>query len=129
VSDLQFQQLVSSLKEQVNSTLSRSDILKPLAWYIGIFTTIISISLFAPNRPGWLLPIMVVFLGAGVSLYMFAYLFCLIKKPDALRSEKYSLHKMAIESGLYGDSLRGMIDVTPTASAITNLNDTAEKTS
>jgi hypothetical protein len=36
--------------------------------------------------------------------------FCLLKDPDALRSERYVLHKMAIEHGIYGDSRIGLIE-------------------
>ena len=35
--------------------------------------------------------------------YLGAYAFCLWRLPDALRSEKYSLHKMALEQGLLGE--------------------------
>jgi hypothetical protein len=52
-------------------------------------------------------------LGAvGVVLVVFlaAYVFLLIKNPDALRSEEFSLSKMALEKGLIGDTTSGFVD-------------------
>ena len=37
-------------------------------------------------------------------LFLFAYVFCLLKDRDALRSEKFSIRKMEIERGIYGDN-------------------------
>ena len=50
-------------------------------------------------------------LAAAIALYFIAFSFCLIKDRDALRSETYSLHKIAIEHGLTGDSITGVITV------------------
>lgn len=44
---------------------------------------------------------------ASVPLYGFAYVYCLLYDRDALRSERYSLQKMAIEHGMIGDSKTG----------------------
>lgn len=33
------------------------------------------------------------------------------RAPDSLRSERFSLQKMAIEKGLYGDSLVGTVEL------------------
>jgi hypothetical protein len=51
---------------------------------------------------------MSIVLVAVIALYGTAYVFCLLKDRDALRSESYSLHKLAIEQGLLGDSTTGM---------------------
>ena len=98
------------LKEQMNATLSRSDVLKPLAWLIGILTIATALFLYA-KAPEWLLISITVCLLLSVGLYVFSYVFCLINDRDALRSEKYSLNKMAIEHGIYGDSDAGVITV------------------
>jgi len=91
----------------MNATLSRSDVLKPLAWLIGILGTMLALSL-AAKGPDWLVLCEIVLLSAIVSLYGGAYIFCLVYDRDALRSEKYSLHKMAIEHGYYGDNRTGL---------------------
>src|SRR5262249_35549561 len=98
-----FLQLVSTLREQMNATLSRSDVLKPLAWLIGLLIAAAALLVFSGKAPDWLLVTIGVSLAASVAIYVVAYCYCLIKNPDALRSEKYSLHKMAIEHGIYGD--------------------------
>ena len=104
-----FLQLVSMLREQMNATLSRSDVLKPLAWLVGILATATIAALFS-RPPDWVLVALVVALLGSTILYGMAYVFCLFADRDALRSEKYSLHKMAIEHGLIGDSSSGIFE-------------------
>ena len=97
------------LREQMNATLSRSDVLKPLAWLVGILATATIAALFS-RPPDWVLVALVVALLGSTILYGMAYVFCLFADRDALRSEKYSLHKMAIEHGLIGDSSSGIFE-------------------
>ena len=47
----------------------------------------------------------------AVIVYILAYIHLLFHDRDALRSEKYSLQKLAIERGLVGDSETGIIDI------------------
>ena len=86
----------------MNATLSRSDALKPLAWLIVTLTTT-SVLLVYVAGPVWLLIVAAGLLAAATALYFMAFSFCLIKDRDALRSETYSLHKIAIEHGLTGE--------------------------
>jgi heme/copper-type cytochrome/quinol oxidase subunit 2 len=102
-----FLQLVSILKGQMNATLSRSDVLKPLAWLIGILATL-TVAAAIGKSPTWLLVIFAAFMAMSVCLYIGAYVYCLVHDRDSLRSETYSLHKMAIEHGVYGDSRIGL---------------------
>jgi len=108
-----FAQLVTMLREQMNATLSRSDVLKPIAWLIGILATA-TLALTFSKAPEWLLICVAICMLFAVALYVGAYVFCLIKDRDALRSEKYSLQKMAIEHGILGDNMTGIIDSTAT---------------
>jgi len=48
----------------------------------------------------WIIVTVIVLLVFIVLLYLGAYLYCLILNPDALRSERYSLQKMAIIVGV-----------------------------
>jgi hypothetical protein len=118
-----FFQLISMMREQMNATLSRSDVLKPLAWLVGILATATTVALFA-SPPEWVLVYLVVTLIVTIGLYALAYLFCLFVDRDALRSEKYSLQKMAIEHGIYGDSRVGLIDPTETKPKLIPPSDT-----
>ena len=44
-------------------------------------------------------------------LYVFSYLFCLFNDRDALRSERFSIQKFAIEKGVVGDNLQGIVEI------------------
>jgi hypothetical protein len=92
----------------MSATLTRSDILRPLAALLGLLMAFVLL-LLAMKAPDWLV------MGAGISiflcvlLYISAYLYCLRSNPDSLRSEKYSLQKLAIEKRLVGDDISGLI--------------------
>jgi hypothetical protein len=113
-----FLQMVSTLREQMNATLSRSDVLKPLAWLVGLLVAAAGLLVFSGKAPDWLLVTIGVSLAASVAIYVASYLYCLFRNPDALRSEKYSLHKMAIEHGIYGDSNSGVMVPPPSDNTI-----------
>jgi hypothetical protein len=103
-----FLQLVSMMREQMHATLSRTDVLRPLAWLIGMMATMTALLVFG-KAPEWLLICASLCLAGSVSLYFFAYIYCLLKDRDGLRSERYSLEKLAIEHGIYGDSHIGLV--------------------
>lgn len=114
-----FSQLVTLMREQMNATLSRSDVLKPLAWLIGMLATATAVALFA--RPHeWVLTWLLVLLAGAVILYALSYSVLLFIDRDALRSERYSLQKLALEQGVYGDSVAGIIEQ-PQTQAVTML--------
>lgn len=104
-----FLRLFSALREQMHASLSRSDILRALIWPIGILMTGI-VGLVGTGAPHWLLVLFSALFVGGMMLYGGAYLYCLINDRDSLRSETYTLHKMAIEHGIYGDSRTGLIE-------------------
>jgi membrane protein YdbS with pleckstrin-like domain len=106
---VEFINLLSQLREQLHATLSRSDILRPLAWLVGTLF-VGSLGAFYIGAPWWFSTMLAVLLAVAVLLQIFTYIYCLFTDKDALRSEKYSLHKMAIEHGIYGDSHTGLID-------------------
>lgn len=43
-------------------------------------------------------------------VYVVAYSYFAVKAPDYLRTEKYSLSKLAIERSVTGDNLSGFVD-------------------
>ena len=103
-----FLRLVSTLREQMQADLSRTDVLRVLLWPILILTLIFISGLYA-HAPNWALIGVAGFAGLFMVIYAIAFVFLLITDRDSLRSEKYSLHKMAIEHGLIGDSTLGVI--------------------
>ena len=86
---------------------SRSSILKPLQWLIGILgsTTLGAAYVQAPIALIWTLGISTI---AVAAFMVGAFIWFGVKNPDALRSETYSLSKMAIERGYTGDSTVGL---------------------
>lgn len=68
------------------------------------------VGLVGVGGPTWLLIIFATLLILGMFLYGTAYVFSLTRNPDWLRSETYSIQKMAIEHGVYGDSQLGLIE-------------------
>src|SRR5260221_115953 len=107
-----FLRIFAALREQMHATLTRSDILRALIWPLGIIMTT-TVGLVAANAPHWLLVIFSCLLVLNMLLYAASYIFCLITDRDALRSETYSLQKIAIEHGLYGDRRIGIIEPEP----------------
>lgn len=105
-----FLQFAASLREQMHATLSRSDVLKALVWPTGLLMSSL-VALVFGNAPTWMLVIFVILLVLDLLLYGSAYVFCLFNDRDSLRSEKYSLHKLAIERGIFGDDKNGIIDI------------------
>jgi hypothetical protein len=102
-----FWQMASMLREQVNATAWRSDVLKPLAWLIAMLVLLVAMLAFA-KAPEWLLTWVSLTLLGTIILYALSYAICFFIDRDALRSEGYSLNKMAIEHKLIGDSSAGM---------------------
>tara|TARA_B100000959_G_scaffold244599_1_gene268640 strand:- start:3204 stop:3590 length:387 start_codon:yes stop_codon:yes gene_type:complete len=102
--------LIRAFLEQASAKGSKSTILKPLAW---MMTICISATLTSAH---FSLYVWIVYLFAGFScitmaLYLIAYLYCLVKDRDALRSETYSIQKMAIEKGFVGDDISGVLPI------------------
>lgn len=104
-----FLRLVSTLREQMQAELSRSDVLRVLIWPI-LILLLIFISATYANAPSWALIAIAAFAGIFLVIYAVSFIYLLFTDRDALRSEKYSLPKMAIEHGIYGDSNIGLLE-------------------
>jgi hypothetical protein len=92
---------------------ARSTALHALQWGMGMLLCSIPLSL-AAKAPTWILIVLVAALGLLFLTFVGSYIFLLSKNPDALRSESYTLSKMAIERGLIGDSGTGLMELTET---------------
>lgn len=102
-------QILKSFFEHAASHGSRSTILKDLIWLIGVtFSALLTCSWL--NIGSHVLYVITGVLVVEILLFIFAYVYCLFKNPDWLRSEKFSIQKMAIEKGVIGDSLTGFVD-------------------
>lgn len=94
---------------QALATGSRSTALKPLGWLIAIVlpSAVLSARL---GSPAWLSATLGALSVATIVLYCVAYVYLLAKDRDALRSERYSIQKLAIEKGFVGDSVTGYLN-------------------
>ncbi len=103
-------ELLRAFLSQASSSGSRSTALQPLGWLTGILTSglVVSASWGAPK---WALISLAGLLILTVCIYLVSYIFYAFKNPDALRSEKYTLSKMAIEKNLIGDNQVGLSEV------------------
>jgi hypothetical protein len=104
--------IFQSFLSEATAKGARSTALHSLQWMLGILLSALPIVIWA-GAPDWLL---VGISGAAaliLVLFIFAYVYFLLKQPDALRSEQFSLSKMAIEKGLVGDNVSGLIQYEP----------------
>jgi hypothetical protein len=62
------------------------------------------------GAPVWVLAILAAFGVVFVLAFTSAYFFLMIKNPDALRSEKFQLSKIAIERSMIGDNITGFLE-------------------
>ena len=112
---------VSVFLEQATAQGSRSTILRPLQWMALLF----ALSLIAALRyqaPTWLLVALFVILLLMVLSLLTAYFYCLFSGKasliEALRTERYSIQKLAIEKGFRGDSVMGIVSEEPSTALI-----------
>lgn len=89
---------------------NKSTVLLPLRWFVGISisATIITAGISAPI---WLIIIFSILSSLSALLFIFAYVYCLLNNPDSLRSEKYTIQKMAIQKGFWGDDIAGAVKI------------------
>lgn len=99
-------ELIRSFLQQAHAQGSRSTALNPLGWLSAILVAAVATA-FKEHAPTWA-EIALVCLLALVSLcYLAAYAYFAMNDVDALRSERYTLSKMMIESSQIGDDRQG----------------------
>lgn len=98
----------SSMLQSAAAQGSRSTVLRPLSWLLAIGAAAVVATIEA-KAPQWVVAVFVVVCALTVFIYLCAYLYCLFNDRDALRSETYSIQKLAIEKG-YGDSGTGVLE-------------------
>ncbi len=112
---------IKALLSQSDASGSKSTILKPLTWLIGILFGVL-LTLAYMKADIWLTVIMVLLIIAIIILYIYVYCYCLHHNSDALRSESFSIRKMEIEKGMYGDSNTGLLERPSNNSAFIEFN-------
>ena len=102
-------EIIQSLLEQFLARGSRSTALKPLQQVTAAVLSAFLIALYE-KPPIWILEMLGVFAGLLILSLMTSYFILLFKNPDALRSEKFHLSKIAIERSITGDDLAGFLE-------------------
>ena len=94
---------------------TKSTVIKPLGWLIALCLSG-SIGTFYSRGPAWIGTMLGIFAAIAILAYLAFYTYFALTDPDALRSESYSLQKLALEKGFVGDSTIGDVglkDVAP----------------
>ena len=63
------------------------------------------------SLPYWILTIIAIAWCVTIAMCLFFYIFFAVKNPDYLRSERYTLSKMALEKNLIGDDRAGFSEI------------------
>jgi uncharacterized membrane protein YdbT with pleckstrin-like domain len=97
---------IFQLLQKSDASGSKSTILKPLTWFISLLAgAIITCAWLKVHE--WIIVFFAILVGIAFVVFLCAYVYCLFTNPDAIRSEKFSIQKMAIERGIFGDSSSG----------------------
>jgi hypothetical protein len=100
---------ITALLNQASAQGSRSTVLRPLGWLLVICVAGL-LACIEMKAPFWVFVLFAAMTALCFVLYLSAYIFCLLRDRDALRSETYSIQRLAIEKGFVGDSLAGVFD-------------------
>jgi len=84
----------------------------PLLALVGLLVVALVVLVPVKGCPPWVLGALFVLVVLTVLCFLGAYGYLVVRNPDALRTEKFHLRKLAIEKNLIGDSLTGLRDVT-----------------
>lgn len=113
---------IKALLSQSDASGSRSTILKPLIWLIGVLLGVFLTLIFA-EADLWLHIIIILLIVAAIGLYFYVYYYCLRHNPDALRSESFTIRKLQIEKGIFGDSNTGNLPYEQNQTSLPYSND------
>ena len=90
---------------------SKTTVLKPLAWKLALLI-MATVMAFHYDLPYWVGTAFAVCALLTVLLHGYSYIYFMHKNPEMLRTESFSLQRIALERGVSGDSLSGISDVT-----------------
>ncbi len=103
-------QSLQSLLHVAQIGRARSSVINPLQWTLVVLLFGLLVVLLL-HGPTWLLAFFVVLFGLMMVLLIGSYIYFMVRNPDFLRSETYSLAKTAIEKQVLGDNLSGVREV------------------
>jgi hypothetical protein len=97
--------------DTIRHTSAKSSALSNLNWLLG--TLIVSFAASVHWAPTWASVFLAVAIAITLVFYLWTHRRFEDKDPDLLRSERYAHIKTAIERGLIGDNVRGLIALPP----------------
>lgn len=103
-------ELIRAFLSQATASGGRSTVLQPLGWLVATLTLGIGLA-SASGSPLWSIKLLGILLSICVAVYLLGYIYFAITNPDALRSEKFTLSKMALEKNLIGDNTAGLLEM------------------
>lgn len=98
---------------------AKSTTLRPLQGTL-IIIALTLLAEFRFNAPQWSVIVTVILLVLMSISFLIAYFYFMIKNPECLRTEKYSLQRLAIERGL-GDNISGVTVLPDSSSSVRSL--------
>lgn len=121
------QRLIETFLQRADIGQSRTSALNPLQWMLIILVVGLFLSLLG-KAPIWVLIVLLTLIVIVAVFLVYCYSYFMRNNPDALRSEKFLFSKLAIERGMYGDSLVGLFqESTAIVPAASQSVGTAEK--
>jgi hypothetical protein len=93
---------------------ARSTVMTPLGWLIALLLSGLAIALHL-GAAEWVVRWIMMMVVGSVFVYVAGYIYFGFTNSDALRSEKFSLSKMALERSAKGDDVFGLVDAATAA--------------
>lgn len=94
---------------KVEGMTARSNVITSLLWLFSL-TLLSTIICGILVEKEFILYVLLSFLGLEILSIILAYAFFAVKNPDCLRSETFTLNKIAMEKGQIGDITTGLND-------------------
>jgi hypothetical protein len=102
--------ILTTLLQHGLATSARSTVLRPLGWLVGLIG-LVTLGCFQVRAPLWLGETFGISTLVVALLYLIAYCYFAWTDKDALRTERFTIQKMAIQKGFIGDDITGYIRV------------------
>ena len=101
-------EFIQQYLQQAQTHGSRSTVVTPIAWLLALLLPafLTSIQLAAPS---WATILLGGLVCTVILTFLVAYAYFAVTLPDALRSEKFTLTKLAIEHSSKGDDIVGLV--------------------
>ncbi len=108
--------IAQQLLQQGFQSGSRSTVVSNLGWMAVILGGCV-LGALQGHAPDWLLIFFAVLFAVDFTTFIGIYIYFALTDSDALRSERYTIQKLAIERHLLGDGIGGLFEIEPDATS------------